>query len=147
MRYTSSAHFCQSCSTWQHATYSTVHQLLDGNHQPPVTRLSVKELVILVTHASQLHLTRLHPVTGSNLTAFGISILSGSMRVYVRVLVCEKEHRGSFLCPFFNPLQRGFDYLPVHKLLLEPLVEHLQASTSLKMNIANAYSKSKKMVP
>lgn len=63
-----------------------VHLMLDGNHQTSVTntRLGMYQLVILVKHASQLYLTRLHHFTASHLTAFVIFILSEEgERVYV----------------------------------------------------------------
>lgn len=69
-----------------------VHHMLDGNHQSVFTRLSMYQLVILVTHASQLYLTRLHHFTASHLTAFVIFILSEEGE-HMHVSVCfDPEH-------------------------------------------------------
>lgn len=116
-------------------------QMLDWNHQNSVTRLSMHKLVILVTHASQLHLTRLHHCL-SNYCICHIYIVGGGCAcVCVSVGVCERK----FQCLFW--FWAGFsNYRLLHKLLLELVVEHLQAPPSLPMNTENAHPKATKLL-
>lgn len=60
--------------------------------------------------------------------------------VCVSVGVCERKLR-KLPVPVLIPSTVLSNYCLVHKLLLELVVEHLQASPSLKMNTANAHSK------
>ncbi len=83
---------------------------------------------------------RLHHFTAAHLTAFVIYIIGGGwVCVCVSVGVCERKLK-KLPVPVLIPSTAFSNYCLVHKLLLELVVEHLQASPRLKMNTTNAHS-------
>lgn len=144
MQYTFSAHLCQSCSTWRHPTHlcpsDAWWESSDFSHQHqtrhvPTCHLSEARISTLLDPLTSLH-------SLSSYCICHIYIIGGGWAcVCVRVGVSEGKLKKRLPLPVLIPSAVFFNYRLVHKLLLELVVEHLQASPSLKMNIANAHWK------
>ena len=144
MQYTFSAHLCQSvfnlatlvCLSW--AAWWESSDLSHQAQHVPTCHLSDARISTLLDPVTSLHCLSSYCICHNYITGRRVSMRTCECRYVCECrCVCERKLK-KLPVPVLIPSSTVFsNYRLVHKLLLELVVEHLQASPSLKMNIAN----------